>query len=697
MRRLWTLVALTCCLCWISAADESRPLALGASHLELTAGRSVPLPLGNGAPAVDSRSMSVSAATEPAVADPIAAGLRTDDGGIFLAAPPTMTPGLYTVRIKLSDADGREFTASVQVRVNEPEPVAAGEQPPLILINGFDTGSVLQGGCTLAPDSTGTFGQLEALVTTDGASVKFFDNCVYGTPRIEVLGEKLGEFISMLKQTDGGAVAQVDIVGFSMGALVARSYLAGKKVAAGTFEPPVDPKVRKLILVASENFGAPLANLINIGEQIPQLKPASLFTWELNTWHQGYDDLREVDALAIAGTGGAQGATDGVAPLPGASLSSSIFFNRKAERTRILPACHNQAAASQCTTAAVIMSVDSANHPSGRIIRSFLAGTDDWRQIGDTPANNTVLTAKGTANFALKDGTDAFVTNITGVVAVPPTGPRPNVTLVKGPVNIYRADLADGGAYNFQVSRPGANAVFAGSIPTGGGSATQAKLGPRIDRILPSAGLVDTLSVGPDSLISMYGAELADAEAFGTTLPLPTQLGGTTVTANGALLGLLYAGPGQINAFVPAGMSGLVRIKVANSKGQHTVNLIVAAAVPAIFAANGSGAGPAAAVHALTGQLLTAQNPTSVGGFVSLYVTGLGELAEVNGLREAVIRPEVTVGGVAARVLYAGPSSFIGLNQINIEILPGTPTGAAVPVTVRSGTHVSNQVTLAIQ
>jgi uncharacterized protein (TIGR03437 family) len=83
---------------------------------------------------------------------------------------------------------------------------------------------------------------------------------------------------------------------------------------------------------------------------------------------------------------------------------------------------------------------------------------------------------------------------------------------------------------------------------------------------------------------------------------------------------------------------------------------------------------------------------------VSLYVTGLGVLEEVNGVQEAVVRPEVTVGGVAARVLYAGAAGgFVGLNQINIEILPGTPTGPSVPVAVRSGTHVSNEVTLAIQ
>jgi triacylglycerol esterase/lipase EstA (alpha/beta hydrolase family) len=109
----------------------------------------------------------------------------------------------------------------------------------LILINGFNTGAILQGTCTLAADSTGTFGQLEALATTDGASVQFFDNCVYGTPRIEVLGEELGKFIAALKHTDGSSVEKVDIVAYSMGALIARSYLAGKKLRRGRSIPPL--------------------------------------------------------------------------------------------------------------------------------------------------------------------------------------------------------------------------------------------------------------------------------------------------------------------------------------------------------------------------------------------------------------------------------------------------------------------------
>jgi uncharacterized protein (TIGR03437 family) len=692
------LVALIVSLCWNGTAAEVLSLPLGVPYVQLTAGSTAPLPLGNKALTGIRLDAKVTAETEPAGRYSISVGTHAGGAGLFLAAPRNIPAGTYAVHVNLFDTQGRQYAGSFPVLIEAPSPVPQTERPPVILVNGFDTGAITQGACTLAEDSTETFGSLEEFLTTDGSSVLFFDNCTFGTPRIEVLGEELGAFITMLDHSDGSPVEEVNIVAFSMGALVARSYLAGKQVDPGIFIPPPDPMVRKLVLVAAENFGSPLANLSNVGEQIPQLKPGSLFTWELNTWHQGLDDLREVDALAIAGKGTASGEGDGVAPLAGASLSSAVFFSQEAERTRILPACHNQAARIFCNTADVIMRVDSEDHPSARIIRSFLAGTDEWRQIGETPGENAVLAAKGTAYFALKDAENSFVSDVTSVVASDPDEVRPDAQLAAGTAGIFVLGLAASGPYAFEVERPGESLEFAGEVFPGGGSVIEAKPGPWIARVIPSAGLVDTLSVAADSLISIFGRELAESEESTLSLPLPTELGGTMVTANDESLGLLYAGPNQINAFLPPGLIGLVRIKVMNSQGEHAVNVFLDDAVPAFFALDGSGQGPAAALHSLSSEIITADNPTSVGGFVSFYVTGLGPLQESNGLQVAVNQPEVFVGDVAAKVGFAGAApGFVGLNQINIEILEGTPTGPAVPVSMRSGNRVSNEVTLAIE
>ncbi|MCU1273039.1 MAG: hypothetical protein JWO48_470, partial [Bryobacterales bacterium] len=54
--------------------------------------------------------------------------------------------------------------------------------------------------------------------------------------------------------------------------------------------------------------------------------------------------------------------------------------------------------------------------------------------------------------------------------------------------------------------------------------------------------------------------------------------------------------------------------------------------------------------------------------------------------------PMVTLNGTPALVTYAGPApGFPGLDQINIQLPPGTVSGTIV---VAVGKHVSNAVTL---
>jgi uncharacterized protein (TIGR03437 family) len=60
--------------------------------------------------------------------------------------------------------------------------------------------------------------------------------------------------------------------------------------------------------------------------------------------------------------------------------------------------------------------------------------------------------------------------------------------------------------------------------------------------------------------------------------------------------------------------------------------------------------------------------------------------------------PTVLVGNVPAQVLFAGMSpQFVGLNQINIVLAPGTPTGNAVPLQLQVGGIITtNQLTIAV-
>src|ERR1035438_9614133 len=126
-----------------------------------------------------------------------------------------------------------------------------------------------------------------------------------------------------------------------MGGLIIRSYLSGKQPASGAFSPPLTPKIRKSVFIATPHFGsfqadAPLAGIVfGQGNQINQMKRGSQFLWDLATWNQFGDDLRGTDALAVIGNSGPSGQSDGVVGLTSASLDFA-----SPARNRVIDGCH---------------------------------------------------------------------------------------------------------------------------------------------------------------------------------------------------------------------------------------------------------------------------------------------------------------------------------------------------------------------
>jgi uncharacterized protein (TIGR03437 family) len=178
------------------------------------------------------------------------------------------------------------------------------------------------------------------------------------------------------------------------------------------------------------------------------------------------------------------------------------------------------------------------------------------------------------------------------------------------------------------------------------------KAGPQIAAVLPSAARLDVLSLAPRMLISIYGSNLSNAR----------------VTVNGQSLALNYTSDRQINALLPDNLSGLATLAVSNDSGKQTVNILLAEAMPAVFTMDGSGQGPAAAIR--------------IGDSISLYLTGLG----LGGVTA------VTLDGAPVTVTYAGPApGFPGLDQINVQLPPGTASGLIV---VFAGKRASNAVML---
>lgn len=563
------------------------------------------------------------------------------------------------------------FSFSVALWVLLLSPCATAQtRPPVILVDG--------GGyvCASAPqNSTSAFGQLEEKLSAQDLRVVFFRPCsVLPAPApIEQLGQALGQRIDSL------GASQVDLVMYSMGSEIGRSYLAGKQNEPGVFKPPRDPKVRKAVFLAGPHFGDASLGIHRPDVETIALLSGSRFLWDLNTWNQGIDDLRQIEAVAIVGNWG--GTDDGG---PALTETSILSFGYPEERTRILPLCHHQ---SLCDTP--IARIDSDAHPSWRIINSFLSGTDEWKTVGQKPSQDAVLSKNGGLFLAVKDASDSFIK----IDQVSVTG----LEVYKGEVALFK-HFVEKGEYMLQANAPVAIPPITWRPAMGGFSIATMKPGPIIARAVPAAGLVDTLSLAPGSFISIYGTRLGSGLATASSIPFPTTLGTTTVTVNEKPIPLHFAGENQANALLPDDISGLVRLTVKTGAGVHSINVLIEDAVPAVFTVSQTGTGAAAALHAVEGGVVSDANPARIGEYVSVFLTGLGATEASGSLQVAKIKPEATVDGIAATVAWAGRApGFVGLDQVNIVIPPGVHAGAAVPLIVRSGKRGSNVTTLAIR
>ena len=538
-------------------------------------------------------------------------------------------------------------------------------QTPVVFVNGF------QNACSSTSNPALTFGQLPQLLSD--RPVLFFDACPYQTQSLEALGQFFGQFIS--------TYPQVDVIAHSLGGLIVRAYLSGKQDGFG-FAPPATTRIGNLILIGAPNFGSLVG--IGAGAQESSSTPGSQFLYDLATWNQGVDDLRELNAIAIIGAGGTLSEpSDGVVALTSASLG----FARPDQYTRILPACHSQGV--NCNATQQLALVDSPSHPTWLIIQSFLSGTADWQTIGHAPSQDPALSASGGLLLAFKDGSDNFYTNVSQMYLG-----TPQTQFSQTAQPFFYADFLPSGTGTLHIEQTGTDIPVQVTLRAGQYQTFPVKFAPLISRVQPAAGAVNTLSVAAGSIISVYGAGLASGTAQAASLPLPTQLSDAMLTANGQPLQLFYVSATQINAFLPGNLAGLVKITVVRtSGGQHTTQILMASQVPAIFTQDASGTGIAAALHA-SGQPVTTANPATAGEIVSLYLTGLGATYSSGGLAYTVATPQVFLSTTSATVSFSGLApGFVGLNQVNFQIPAGLPAGN-VQLYVSSGKYVSNVVTL---
>jgi uncharacterized protein (TIGR03437 family) len=191
--------------------------------------------------------------------------------------------------------------------------------------------------------------------------------------------------------------------------------------------------------------------------------------------------------------------------------------------------------------------------------------------------------------------------------------------------------------------------------------------------------------IAPGTIVALFGTNLAPAGTDArppVAAPLPTSLAGVSVVVNGTPAPLYFVKPDQINFQLPfTAKESSVRIAVSNNGSlSNPVEVKVAATSPGVFAAGGSGMGSGAVTHS-DFSLVTRENPAGRGEWISIFLTGLGDVspavpegvaAPSNPLSELVDRDGVRVlfnRKPATEIEYVGLApNFVGLYQINVRI-----------------------------
>lgn len=249
--------------------------------------------------------------------------------------------------------------------------------------------------------------------------------------------------------------------------------------------------------------------------------------------------------------------------------------------------------------------------------------------------------------------------------------------------------------------------------------------------------------MSPQSVVAIFGSALGNAEFLAETIPLPLELGGTSVTFDGIPAGVFFSSQGQLLVQLPASLldaeaaanpsalavNGTPTMVVRTPAGLSQERIVqLHTFSPAIYTLLQTGSGQGVVLFSNTTDLVApvgttaTSRPASAGDLLTIYANGLGPVdPEIEDLvnscdpggqcaadlsnvviRNTITKPVVTIGGTQVPnddVLFSGLSPlFVGLNEVIVRTPIGVPTGNAVPIVLKSG-DVSSQldVTIAVE
>jgi uncharacterized protein (TIGR03437 family) len=227
-----------------------------------------------------------------------------------------------------------------------------------------------------------------------------------------------------------------------------------------------------------------------------------------------------------------------------------------------------------------------------------------------------------------------------------------------------------------------------------------------------------------EAIVAAFGTRLATTTRAAESLPLPTELGGTTVKIKDSfgaekLAPLFFVSAAQVNYLVPPNLAfGPATVTVSSGDGTQTSSAVQLVSIsPAIFTANSTGNGvPAGVLLRVKAngsqsyepladydaqQRSFVPRPIDFGPDQGAASDQLYLILFCAGVRHRNVPELVGVGlpGPSARVLYAGPQgSLVGVDQVNIELPRSLPNyGSPVGVRLYVDGLESNGVQIAVK
>jgi uncharacterized protein (TIGR03437 family) len=279
----------------------------------------------------------------------------------------------------------------------------------------------------------------------------------------------------------------------------------------------------------------------------------------------------------------------------------------------------------------------------------------------------------------------------------PPITVTVNVSASASSPQVNQAGVSGGGSAN----------ATASDVTTIAGGKTETAT-------IVSAANSTATAVAPGSLATAYGTDLASGKAGGTSLPLPTSFGGTSISildSSGTpwLAPLLYVIPTQVNFEVPPrAATGPAQATVTSGDGTRSVaNIQIATVAPAVFELNSAGLAAAYVTlyHADGSQTVEQVYKVSAGAVVAspvslgsttdqayLFLFGTGfQAAGTGGVKASIAGSDVPVSFAGSQGGFAGldqaniplPASFAGKGNVTIQLTANGVAANPVNITIQ--------------